>query len=639
MAILPPDATANVNAGPFPLEQPTTGSSGAVPPIEPAIFSSRTHLPRISTKGWSIADLNSSKYASFQPVPRVSALAGATELSKAMAEHESRGTPLVIVDYDKHESWPREMFSLEWLLKTSGDQEINVRNIHDRSDHRMPLAKFVETSQSQSVHSVAGESQRLYWKDADCPLQWREWLLHHSPILPNILPGSPDDYLGYLSESETVESLLCYMGIGDTYTAAHKDLCCSSGHNLMCFSEDNSSSYWFMTAADDATAVAKYFHKHLKQELDWETHVTSLEELGRAPFTVYVVEQRVGDLILVPPRSCHQVVNSGGLAMKTSWSRMTLDSLETALHSELPIYRRVCRPEQYRVKTVIYRSILHLTQAVRDALTHSADSDEDELLPCPILPTDSSFPTGSTKHNVSHSSEDIAVRARKLKRLVQLFDEVLRDEYASRHADLGHVLRSEPSTGLRLVSTPVASSSSPQLASSSRATITFRPPREPDADCENPRAQDRTASCNFACDFCGADIFQSFFECNSCPREDGSVTVQRRPGDGILICPTCYVEGRNCDCADMVPMQCRPFDMLLSDRNEAARVVTSALPLGEALSATRKSYVDVLCTQGVLLTSVSRDIRSAKGVCVFEAACALRDHREQTAVSGRRYMY
>ena len=130
------------------------------------------------------------------------------------------------------------------------------------------------------------------------------------------------------------------MGIGDTYTAAHKDICASSGHNLMCFSENNGSSFWFMVATEDAPKVAEYYQKEIKQELDWEIHVTTIQEFADAPFTVYVTEQKVGDLVLVPPRGVHQVVNRGGLTMKTSWSRMTLKNLRAALQTELPIYRR-----------------------------------------------------------------------------------------------------------------------------------------------------------------------------------------------------------------------------------------------------------------------------------------------------------
>ena len=108
----------------------------------------------------------------------------------------------------------------------------------------------------------------------------------------------------------------------------------------MCFSENDGSSFWFMTKSAAAPQVAEYFQKGLGQELDWETHVTTLEEWGNAKFDVYVTEQKVGDLVLVPPRSVHQVVNRGGLAMKTSWSRMTHTNLKIAMRNELPIYRR-----------------------------------------------------------------------------------------------------------------------------------------------------------------------------------------------------------------------------------------------------------------------------------------------------------
>lgn len=94
-----------------------------------------------------------------------------------------------------------------------------------------------------------------------------------------------------------------------------------------------------MTKSSAAPRVAAYFHE-LGQEVDLETHVVTIEELAKAPFDVYIAEQQLGDLILVPPRSCHQVVNKGGITIKTSWSRMSLSGLQTALWHELPIYHR-----------------------------------------------------------------------------------------------------------------------------------------------------------------------------------------------------------------------------------------------------------------------------------------------------------
>jgi hypothetical protein len=64
------------------------------------------------------------------------------------------------------------------------------------------------------------------------------------------------------------------------------------------------------------------------------------------------------------------------------------------------------------------------------------------------------------------------------------------------------------------------------------------------------------------CDFCGCDIFQSFFECGPSSR-------------GCVVCPGCYVEGRNCKCknARMQPMQLRDFQQLVDVRTNAVNAV------------------------------------------------------------------
>lgn len=108
----------------------------------------------------------------------------------------------------------------------------------------------------------------------------------------------------------------------------------------MCYTEQDGASFWFMTDGSSAPEVSQYFHK-LGQELDHETHVITPEQLAKAPFDVYIAEQKLGDLVLVPPRSCHQVVNYGGMTIKTSWSRMTLKGLAIAYYHELPLYRRL----------------------------------------------------------------------------------------------------------------------------------------------------------------------------------------------------------------------------------------------------------------------------------------------------------
>jgi hypothetical protein len=143
------------------------------------------------------------------------------------------------------------------------------------------------------------------------------------------------------SMQSSVQTLMCYLGIGDTFTPLHKDLCASSGQNLMSYTENDGSAFWFMTASADAPVVASYLHG-IGHELDQESHLVTVDELVAASskFKTYVTEQKLGDMVLVPPRSCHQVINRGGITIKTSWSRMTPNGLCAALYHELPIYRR-----------------------------------------------------------------------------------------------------------------------------------------------------------------------------------------------------------------------------------------------------------------------------------------------------------
>lgn len=81
------------------------------------------------------------------------------------------------------------------------------------------------------------------------------------------------------------------------------------------------------------------------------------------------------------------------------------------------------------------------------------------------------------------------------------------------------------------------------------------------------------------CDFCGADIFQSFFECLRCVNGlQGLNSSQAKHGDGFVICTGCYIEGRSCKCGNMDPIQCRPFQELLAVRNKVAELVSASKP-------------------------------------------------------------
>ncbi|KAG9013008.1 hypothetical protein FRB94_004401 [Tulasnella sp. JGI-2019a] len=175
----------------------------------------------------------------------------------------------------------------------------------------------------------------------------------------------------------------------------------------MTYTTPGASSFWFFTASDSWYEVTRYFKHQLEVEVDFESTLLRPEKLAKIGCPIFICEQILGDLVLVPRRSCHQVFNAGGLTIKTSWSRMSVDSLKEALQVECPMYRRLCRPEVYRTKLLCYRFLSFC---------------------CDRFPTQGSLPDQDPvviHHNVN-----------LLKDLIALFDEILVSEYEAEHAQI-----------------------------------------------------------------------------------------------------------------------------------------------------------------------------------------------------------
>ncbi len=187
----------------------------------------------------------------------------------------------------------------------------------------------------------------------------------------------------------------------------------------------------------------------------------------------------------------------------------------------------VCRPEQYRVKYIVYRSMLRLHQELSGLI-------DGVTQPGQIA-------------NLLHDQGSLQ-KVHDVVDLLRLFDSILLEEFIPAQTS---TMFSDEQQILEIF----------QPRSSSK--------RKPKPSSHATRAH--KTSCNFACDFCGSDIFQSFFECQECTTEtdeveDGTPGV----GDGLILCSSCYVEGRTCACGSMTPAQCRPFNLLLDTRNKTA---------------------------------------------------------------------
>lgn len=258
--------------------------------------------------------------------------------------------------------------------------------------------------------------QRIYLKDIDCPPVWQDKL---RDMLPSGLfywndstgdfggPGSTNegtlhgaskrkgkgiapagDLMSSLPQEMRAENLMCYVGHEGTYTAAHREMCASLGQNIMVHTSNDvdesgnpqkpGSSIWFMTESKHRQVVSEYWLSTLGHDIELENHYAQISAWQRAPFKVYVVEQKLGDFILIPPLAPHQVWNRGTCTVKVAWNRTTVQTLEHAIHEALPKARMVCRDEQYKNKATIYYTLMKYSGLLRKAQQIASRNPQDE---------------------------------------------------------------------------------------------------------------------------------------------------------------------------------------------------------------------------------------------------------------------
>ncbi|EAQ86756.1 hypothetical protein CHGG_08009 [Chaetomium globosum CBS 148.51] len=300
------------------------------------------------------------------------------------------GKPLVIEKWN--DRLPKSLFSAQWLESTYDKKPENVRDVVGQADIPMSMGHYLRsmktlTNQWAPSNFRDERRQRLYLKDIDCPPEWQEYLQKIIP--PNLYymnsnvderagKGSGDDMgifqegrsaapagdlMSSLPEEMRAQNLMCYIGHEGTYTPAHREMCASLGQNIMVDAsgdengERPGSSIWFMTETKDREVVREYFLSMLGHDIEIEKHFAQVNAWKKATFPVYVVEQKVGDFILVPPLAPHQVWNRGTRTIKVAWNRTTAETLQLALHEALPKARLVCRDEQYKNKAIIFYTL------------------------------------------------------------------------------------------------------------------------------------------------------------------------------------------------------------------------------------------------------------------------------------------
>ncbi|KAL6810656.1 hypothetical protein GGI42DRAFT_314611 [Trichoderma sp. SZMC 28013] len=383
---------------------------------------------------------------------------GQQDFEKLVAIHViAGGKPLVIEGWDA--ALPSSLFSAGWLENAYDKKQENVRDISNASDIPMTTGHYLRSMKQLTNQWTPNtyrdeRRQRLYLKDIDCPAEWRDML--QKIIHPNLFylnenvtskggrrmhdeeafesettAASAGDLMSSLPEEMRAQNLMCYIGHEGTYTPAHREMCASLGQNIMVEAsrdengEKKGSSVWFMTESKDREVVREYFLSMLGHDIEIEKHFAQINAWKKAPFDVYIVEQCVGDFILIPPLAAHQVWNRGTRTMKVAWNRTTVETLELALHEALPKARLVCRDEQYKNKAIIYYTLQKYHAELR-SLEKKAEMVQIGFM--------------GFGRDVFRSSPRVKQLAADFKKLFQLFTEILVDEvFAFKEKDIEYL--------------------------------------------------------------------------------------------------------------------------------------------------------------------------------------------------------
>ncbi|MCJ1295153.1 hypothetical protein MMC34_006714 [Xylographa carneopallida] len=318
------------------------------------------------------------------------------------------------------------MFLFLYLVETYADhREVEqARNLTKKENMPLSINHYLNnlpllTDQWNPYNYMEPKRQRIYLKDIDCPSVWHDKLKEQIP--PGVFylndgtgevggPGSVNepnphglglrksrgaaragDLMSCLPPAMRAENMMCYIGHEGTYTPAHREMCASLGQNIMVetsgtVGEDGKptkpgSSIWFMTETKDRHLVSEYWLSTLGHDIEVESHFAQINAWKAAPFTTYIVEQKVGDFLLIPPLAPHQVWNRGTRTMKAAWNRTTVETLEMALNEALPRARLVCRDEQYKNKAIVLFSLQRYSNILKHVeLQKRTASDEQQLL-------------------------------------------------------------------------------------------------------------------------------------------------------------------------------------------------------------------------------------------------------------------
>ncbi|KAL0491296.1 lysine-specific demethylase [Acrasis kona] len=288
---------------------------------------------------------------------------------------------------------PLGLFSLSYLKECCSHLTLYPRDNFEIQDteEEWTVPHYLDKHQTERTPSL------LYGKDITCPDDWTKFLFDHSTLKERFVHKGKKDLMQDVPTYLKAITLMIYVGDNKTHTPIHRDVIGTLGHNIMVWSDgcdskkeikvdekdatckrDHSSpltnedtySLWCIMSPKDIDLVREFW-KQRGTDMDYDNCFLPLHYLKDATFKVSLVEQRLGDFVILPSNAPHQVVNRGGRSTKVAWNVITSESLQDSMDT-LKINREYGKPQVYRIKTTAYHALKRRI--------HDVDATADEIL-------------------------------------------------------------------------------------------------------------------------------------------------------------------------------------------------------------------------------------------------------------------
>ncbi|EXJ75740.1 uncharacterized protein A1O5_00247 [Cladophialophora psammophila CBS 110553] len=322
-----------------------------VPPDSSAQQLLRLGKPFVEFPRFSILALQEEKDQDGNPLP----------FSEWLTKRLQLGQPFVIAEFDKLDTWPasgphnghQPGFGIERLIELSTKKNIPIRNCSTGRDLSFTLKKFAD-----SARQSFPEFQNLYARDLQCP---QEWLEQCRRILPTEVQwGGRLDLFQWLPQCARSEVMMAYVGSEGSSSGFHRCFSSTVALNLLVESDDRP----VVCIGTDFDSQKKYdafmSARGASPHLDWLN--LGSEELLKADFPLYAYDQRVGDLVVFPPATAHQVWNPATLSAKLVWNILHPLSLEVGFDYVQAPFNRLCHPDVARTSLSLACAMLSLLQ-------------------------------------------------------------------------------------------------------------------------------------------------------------------------------------------------------------------------------------------------------------------------------------